>query len=139
MTIVGSDGTTALAVQISRLQNSPFTFALTGSRKHGGVHITSDYDFFAQSQFEVIDWLVANDFEQLTDSNDIAGAYPDDPNIADVFRWFQGGQQIDIQLVRDFDKKLRIDDIIFRTGVIHGLDKMQKRRLWKAMYLLLED
>src|SRR3954464_12475213 len=98
MTITGNTEVVSLAAQLSKLSLAPHTFALTGSRMHGGATSSSDYDFYVESNSQVKIWLQSNHFEIINESVDFQLAYPDDPNIVTVYRWHDGTAQIDIQL-----------------------------------------
>lgn len=125
--------------QLQQLDNeSNFTFILTGSRKFGGARTDSDYDFYTEDSANTRDYLLSVGFTELIASVDLAKAYPDDPNVCAVYRWQSGIHQIDVQLVRDVKRKAIVEEIIYMTHVTYSLDKMQIRRVWKALYSALD-
>ena len=84
---------------------SSHIFHLTGSRYFRHAESLSDYDFFTQDSPEVRAWLLGQGFGPV--SSDFK-AYPDDPNIAEV--WEKGAVQI--QLVRDVNGKIKAQNIL---------------------------
>lgn len=122
--------TSELEALLDEMRISPFDFYLTGSRELGTPTDASDYDFFAQDTRALKVWLLYHNFLEHSSS------YLNDPQITTVFRW---GKLVDVQLVSDLRKKIRVQSILKSNYALIGLNKVQARRVWKAMYELLEE
>jgi len=119
---------------VLNLGHAPEWCFLTGSRAFNPEFVTphTDYDFFANHTDKMCKWLEANDFAVLSIS-----AYANDPQLAVVYRHELG---IDVQLTKNVDKKLAIQEIIKKYLLFAGLagpgalNKAKQREIWKALY-----
>ena len=127
---------------LNDLEYSPFNFYLTGSRFFGHSNTHSDWDFFAENDGEVVDWLQTIGFEYHGES------YPDDPQIATVYRFQSTELIVDVQLVRDIHKKIKVQNTLGRSNVLRHISmyvsneshrKALARSVWKTAYMLLEN
>jgi hypothetical protein len=83
------------------LDNSEFTFYLTGSRFFGGARADSDWDFMAETSKELKDFLCDNRF--LYESCN----YSRDRWTTAVFANSNNGTAVHVQLCTDVESKLR--------------------------------
>jgi len=95
--------------KIRQFETSEFTFYLTGSRFFGGFSSNSDYDFFVQSNPEVVDFLKQIGFIREKDN------YKDDPNIDSVYVCSCSPISIHIQLVKLAEIKQLAQEIIYNN------------------------
>jgi hypothetical protein len=127
------------------LQTSRFRFHITGSFYFNTETPTSDKDFFAQESPELRVELQKLGFKRLVCPGDQNS--PDelesedynsvDANIAEIWRR-ECGLQYDIQLVRNFDQKLRVQTMIKSMELPSRLhsSKETMRAIWAGMYRL---
>ena len=113
-------------------------FHLTGSRFFGTATETSDWDFFTQHCEVTKRWLSKNGFFTLTHS---ANSYNDQETKC-VMRFTSGSFQIDVQLVNDVKKKVRINNAIKHRNdflqLMNSLDKEQRTTFWDMLFFASE-
>lgn len=118
---------------IKLLEESPFVFHLTGSRKFGNARSTSDWDFFVE-EGEYADtverWLSANGFQK-----DSYSRYKTGRNTAAV--WKKG--MVHIQIVHNAETKLEVEEILLKNGILlHSWSKPELREIWALVYDAVE-
>lgn len=113
-----------------KMEKLPQTFYLTGSRYFGHNSISSDWDFFTDKS----DGLKELGFSKLSFS-----AYTDD-NVSEVFRFKQGGTQVDVQVVRCVEAKNASQKALFAMfgQSIRHFTKEQRHLIWNAMYWAIQ-
>ena len=123
------------------LNESPYNFHLTGSRFFDGTgssvnkNIRSDYDFFARNWSEIHSFLESVGFHEQ-----LSFTYSDN-NIACVMRYCDDTISIDVQLVNDVMKKVKIQKIINEhfKDIYNNSTKEQRKNLWNSMYQVYDN
>jgi hypothetical protein len=126
------------------LNESGFEFFPTGSRYMGGMQKDSDYDFFADYNPAIEDWLLSLGFEHdrtayFEDdlSTMVYRIEPDFDNNGDVIPGFEG---FDIQLVKNVGTKQMIQNILMsRYSSQEGYNglpgsKSERSELWNLVH-----
>ena len=114
------------------LGTAPEKCYLTGSRvfrPNPHPNLNRDYDFFVKDTQRMRDWLEDHEFSLLSE-----GPYVDDPQFTVVYRHILG---VDVQLTKDPDRKLAIQNIIKnnRLFVDAGtFDKRFQKSVWRALF-----
>lgn len=113
---------------LSKLDNSDIKYYLTGSRYFGSSIPLSDWDFFTQDNSKVHRHLASLGFVALRLNQE--NIYHEDPTIVEVME--KG--QVQIQLVKDSEKKQRCQEMLNRPPVkFHFLTAakgMESREWW---------
>ena len=138
---------------IEALRNSSNQYHLTGSRYFGGSTETSDWDFFVQSSDNVRDELDKLGFIVIPrpDKNDDDRYYPHSVTQVwsdDSIDYFDrncvmvvgsNAAPIHIQLVKDVQKKLKVQANLMRSGALrHIKTKGDRKRVWNMCFDLLD-
>jgi hypothetical protein len=131
-------------VVLADMQRSSCIFHLTGSRFFKTENGNSDYDFFVKDSVDLQAWLKTWDFELLWAKDDLGfvvtlesleGYY--DQDIKAVYRYCGEGIQIDIQVVKDPERKQHVQNFIKRTPwILARLENMPKNcrhRVWNSL------
>ena len=129
---------------LTDLESLNHSFYLTGSRFFGNTRPDSDYDFFTQYTLSIRTLLTQLGYEKLSWYSYEGG--PLDANCAVVYRKylddensFYGTMNIDIQLQKDIDKKIRAQDELKKSGILlYEHNKVTVHMLWTLAYDLLD-
>lgn len=125
----------ATAITLVLLQNSPYSFQLTGSRFFGIIddlrvkNTNRDYDFFTEDNAATEAFLKGNGFTLVGRRNaDYLGC-------CDVRCVYEKGI-IQVQLVKNVDLKSQIQrSMKNRLGSgFNEFSKVQRKKLWRMMY-----
>lgn len=111
---------------IVRLFDSNIEFYLTGSRQFGEWTIKSDYDLFVQYSKRVENFLNKLGFIRF-DKKDCKYS---DNNLHSL--WQLGNVQVQVQ--KDAQRKLEIQQWITRAGFRFATDKSLRRKQWDYLY-----
>jgi predicted nucleotidyltransferase len=106
-----------------KLEQSMFTFYLTGSRAFGTNHSDSDYDFFVASDSQIGPYLQELDFFP------IPCKYRDRLNTST----YHHDSGIDVQLCMNVNIKKAAQDILLENGILSIADKGFNKRVWNAI------
>lgn len=117
-----------------------FRFELTGSQHFKGAE-NSDWDFFTEDKKGVRDFLTDLGFVEIME------AYPKDPLTVSVMRFvppkvrnsirnFHKSQNIDVQIVSDFEMKLAAQTLITENALLHVMiySKHRINSMWNLLY-----
>ena len=119
--------------------NPDFLFHKTGSHFFGTAHSLSDFDYYVQDSDEVRSWLLSIGFKFLNtrdpDAQDSL-AY-NDHNLTTVLR-HSDNYQVDVQCVKSAELKTKVQAVLLANNTLRGLTKPQAKRVWNAMYDLLD-
>lgn len=127
---------TPVTEKLALMQQVGHKFQLTGSRFFGTSTEKSDWDFFTQDSPGVRLWLTTNGFVDSTGGT----GYVDDGLCVDVFTFvgeherFNPSQYIQVQLVKDFSLKQKIQEQLSRMYPTFTRDKNLARAIWKGAY-----
>lgn len=117
---------------MEKLHDSSFIFELTGSRFIDNK-IEGDWDFFTESYHDVDCFLRSLGFREPKST---AERYQGLNGVSNVLRaTFSTGEQIDVQLVYDFELKRRVNNFLkswagFKFSNWPSLTKEQKKQVW---------
>ena len=123
-------------------RDDKFVFFLTGSRYFGGSTEKSDYDFFAQHSDELMKALEQTGFHILsTYFGDSTGKLLGrDPDIVEVARYqgesLRGPFSIDVQLVHNFERRKKITELLYHSGLMPKIPKEDRPAFWSMAYSL---
>jgi hypothetical protein len=121
---------------LSKLEQSPFNFTLTGSRFFGGENDNSDYDFFVQKHEnkQLTDFLTSLGFTQTY------RRYSDSVTMSN-WVWNRKGQtQIHVQIVRDANLKRQAQTILAKSVNMRMItDKAIRAYIWNAVIMALQQ
>ena len=117
----------------SEMENSFYTFHLTGSYYFGKVKPNSDYDFFANYSSEIVSFLESLGFYKKSFST-----YSDNNTVCVMH--CNGEFSIDVQLVHDALHKLKIQKVINEhfKNIYNNLTKEQRKDFWNSMYSICD-
>ena len=117
------------------IYNSDHGFALTGSRFFGNHNDNSDYDFFANYEKKVIDFLERLGFKQIT-----VDTYRDSQIVRIYRRHFESQGDIDIMLVHSFRIKAQAQHILSTLQLdwnsVKKCAPSTMTQLWESAYRL---
>jgi hypothetical protein len=119
---------------LEQLENSAYTFYLTGSRFFGTSNEFSDWDFFTDSE-EAIPELRSLGFNKL---NALVYGEGED-NLQELKSVYRHPVGIDIQVVEDVNKKNAIQSALNGTifvQCINDANKIGRVDFWRAAYNL---
>jgi len=120
-------------VVFSMLSNEVIRFHLTGSRFFGTARPESDWDFFTDYSVRTILFLRELGFSTLTESS---SSY-NDQETRMVMRFLDGKIQIDVQLVNNSAKKVRINNAIKHRPdflrLMNSLKKSERAAFWDLL------
>lgn len=88
------------------MNESPYKFQITGSRLFGGATANSDWDFFAEYSDEIMRYLLQSGFVDITKHS----TYKDISLVRIFYKKCSDGE-IHVQLVKNFDQKLRAQEV----------------------------
>ena len=120
------------------LDVSMYEFYLTGSRFFSlkKLEDNTDYDFFTEDTPSIRGFLSTLNFRPLTEG-DTHNLYLGDPTIVAVYRYvFEKEPHIDIQIVGDINKKIRVNNLIFKLYPFFGKNitsKHIRQDIWKIL------
>lgn len=106
---------------LMEMEKSCYVFYLTGSKAFT-PGLSNDYDFFTDK--EAIPFLQNHCFIKQPIS-----IYLTDPSVEEVYR--KAG--IDVQIVKDVNKKLRVQEALKNWGKLYMYDKKTRAAIWQAM------
>jgi hypothetical protein len=121
------------SVIVSMMSNEKHKFHLTGSRFFGTAKENSDWDFFTEHSISVRSYLFDMGFATLTES---CRSY-NDQETRSVMRFIDSRIQIDVQLVNDVKKKVRVNNAIKHRPdflrLMNSLSKNDRTAFWDML------
>lgn len=143
LSTIMSDESNHLSV-IQKMDQSGFTFHLTGSRAFKTHKNGSDYDFYSRDSEELRKWLKENKFECIFDASN-----PDAVSMSKryafqhqdgwgglnaVFRRSGIDIQIDVQLVSDTETKNIAQKLLLQNVALLSYNKSQAYLVWRLAF-----
>lgn len=141
MTLIGIEMKPRTVIDI--LHDSDFDFYLTGSRFFNHSKPDSDWDFFCENKPEIQIFLSSLGFVPLSSFEKASEKIPlssfdagySDSNVAFVMRYVETNLQIDVQLQKDLNKKIRAQNRIKKCVNFRCItDKNIRKLLWNLAY-----
>lgn len=122
---------------IREMDQSNFSFFLTGSRFWGNTHSNSDWDFFTDDTPEVRRWLSEHGFEHYKATSTYAG----DGQCNAVFVHgdvMDGNNLVQVQVVKSSAIKNTIQTELHKLHPAGFSDKGQARAIWQTAFAMYE-
>lgn len=117
-----------LQTTLETLNASVFDFYLTGSQFFGGFSEESDYDFFVK------DTELVRRFLLLTGFTCKHNKHYDDPQCNAVMeKNFSNEVPVEIQLVRDCQRKMAAQMTLKRLNIMNMIPKEARTNLWRIL------
>lgn len=110
---------------VSMMEESDYTFYLTGSRFFGGSNSKSDWDYFVEDSKEVRKFLENTGFWMMDKEDSTTTHYGDASMVALYSR-----NDIHIQVVKDAYLKHRAQAFLTRHANMKSVPKICRRHLW---------
>ena len=114
------------------LRALPYKFHLTGSRYFGGYNEHSDTDYFVQNQR-----YLETDLKDLGFTR-VISRQTDYQDRDCISIWHHELAAIHIQIVKDAEKKLKIQQQLKKSTVLSHIPKEKRYLIWDMAYTLLE-
>ncbi len=115
------------------LHSLPNHFQLTGSRFFGNEKADSDYDFFVQHNFNLVETLIRFGFEDIKQKTLLGGGY-DGKQFITILEYKTFDIPIQIQLVDYFSHKLNVQyRLKSNLSFFNSLTKEQRKEIWGLM------
>lgn len=108
-------------------------FQLTGSRFFGNEKADSDYDFFVQHKFDLVEILLRFGFEDIKQKTLLGGGY-DGKQFITILEYKTFDVPIQVQMVDYFSQKLNVQRRLkANLTFFNTLTKEQRKELWGLM------
>lgn len=131
--LIGYEQSPPHLVVVSMMSSEKYKFHLTGSRFFGNSKENSDWDFFTEYSISVKSYLSDMGFVTLTES---CRSY-NDQETRSVMRFIDNKLQIDVQLVNDVKKKVRVNNAIKHRPdflkLMNSLGKNDRTAFWDML------
>lgn len=139
---------------LENIKNSPNQYYLTGSRFFGGSTDTSDWDFFVQESPEVLAELKKWGLLKLPKNENVKyfdklmvclfGSFYHLPISRQQEVMFEDVPEkqmhhVHVQVVSDATMKLRVQNALHASGLILGLNKNERKKMWNFGIALLAN